>query len=106
MILAAHSLLETYSVLTRLPSPFRLSEDVALRLLESNWENAVLISLGPEEYWKLLRTSCQSSVSGGQIYDALIAACARKGKARFLLTLNPHHFLSFQDKDLEVRTPA
>jgi len=105
MILSAHSLLETYSVLTRLPVPYRLSEDTALKLLESNWARADMISLTADEYWKLLRTLQRSNVSGGMAYDALIAACARKGKASFILTWNPQHCLQFQDQDLQVRSP-
>jgi hypothetical protein len=45
-------------------------------------------------------------ISGGMAYDALIAACARKAKASFVLTWNPQHFLRFKDQDLDIRTPV
>ncbi len=106
MILSAHSLIETYSVLTRLPVPYRLSEETALKLLESNWGKTEVISLTADEYWKLFRTLYRNSISGGMVYDALIAACARKGKAGSILTWNPQHFLQFQDQDLQVRSPG
>jgi predicted nucleic acid-binding protein len=106
IILSAHSLLETYSVLTRLPVPYRLSEATALKLIETNWTKNEVVSLTSDEYWKLLRNVQRTNVSGGRVYDALVAACARKGKAKFILTWNPQHFMQFQNQSLEVRTPT
>jgi predicted nucleic acid-binding protein len=105
IILSAHSLLETYSVLTRLPAPYRLSEEIAFNLINVNWATTEVVTLTANEYWKLLHYLQQSKVSGGRVYDALVAACARKGKAKFILTWNPQHFLQFQDKAVQVRTP-
>jgi predicted nucleic acid-binding protein len=37
--------------------------------------------------------ACESEgLAGGPVYDALIAACARKAGVRAILTLNPDHF--------------
>jgi predicted nucleic acid-binding protein len=105
-VLAAHTLAETYSVLTRLPSPFRLSEGDALELLRLNWSKAQIVSLSATEYWAMLRECRDLGVSGGQVYDALIAACARKAKAGVLLTWNTDHFLPFRGMDLRVTLPA
>src|SRR3989304_3100937 len=37
-------------------------------------------------------------VSGGQVYDAVIAACARKARAQTLLTWNLDHFHRFRNE--------
>jgi predicted nucleic acid-binding protein len=105
-ILGAHSLVETYSVLTRLPYPYRLSEHDAFELLAQNFSKANVVSLTSVQYWSVLKQCRDSNISGGQIYDALIAACARKGKARTLLTWNGEHFAPFQDRELIVQSPV
>jgi predicted nucleic acid-binding protein len=105
-ILAAHSLVETYAVLTRLPYPYRLSENDAWELLEKNFSKTTIVSLTNAQYWKVLKECCSNKISGGQVYDAMIAACASKGKVRTLLTWNREHFLPFQDQHLIVQTPA
>lgn len=92
LVLAAHSLLETYAVLTRLPAPHRLGEADALTLLEANWGRADVVGLTPREHWEVLKTCRRLGAAGGQTYDALIAACARKAGARTLLTWNRRHF--------------
>ena len=37
LVIASHSLVETYAVLTRLPSPHRLTPATTMTLLEANW---------------------------------------------------------------------
>jgi predicted nucleic acid-binding protein len=104
-ILAGPSLAEAYAVLTRLPSPHRLSPGPALELLETNWGSSPVITLTDGEYWRVLRKARDQGVGGGQVYDALIAACARKGQAETLLTWNLDHFMRFQT-DLKIATPS
>ncbi len=91
-VLAAHSILESYAVLTRLPPPHRLAAADALAVLERNWTAADIVSLGGTDSWRLLRQGAAAGVAGGRVYDAAIAACARKGKAVELLTWNVKHF--------------
>ncbi len=105
LILAGHGLVETYSVLTRLPYPFRLSEKNAMELLTANWEKATVITLSSRECWQVLRSATERGLGGGQIYDAMIVSCARKGKARILMTWNLEHFAPFEDRDLKCVTP-
>jgi predicted nucleic acid-binding protein len=107
LALAAPALVEAYAVLTRLPAPHRLSPADALHLLADNFEkNAPTVALTPREYWLLMRVAPATSVYGGRIYDAVIAACARKAGARELLTLNLKHFESFADESLRITSPA
>jgi len=95
-VLAAHSILEGYAVLTRLPPPHRLAAPDAFAVLERNWGKADIVSLGGIDSWRLLRHVVESGVTGGRVYDAAIAACARKGKAVELLTWNVKHFAGVQ----------
>ena len=91
-VIAGHSLAEAYSVLTRLPTPRRLSPSDALALVSQNWRQARVAVLAPPDYWRLLQACKAEGIAGGQLYDALIAACGRRAGARAILTLNPDHF--------------
>jgi predicted nucleic acid-binding protein len=102
-VLAAPTLVEAYAVLTRLPPPHRLSGHDAWTLLESNWAETEAITLAASEYWRLLRGCRDEGVSGGQVFDAVIAACARKARAEMLLTWNVAHFARF--RHFLVRAP-
>lgn len=95
LVVAAPSLVETYAVLTRLPPPHRLSAHDAWRLLDANWSGSDVFALSASEYWRVIRDSRDSGVHGGRVYDAVIAACARKAGARTLVTWNLAHFHGF-----------
>src|SRR5262249_55945131 len=96
LLVAASALVEAYAVLTRLPPPHRLSPADALALLEVNFINsAKIITLDRRAYVTLLRRAPHEDIVGGRTYDAVIAACARKGKAATILTFNEQHFLPF-----------
>ena len=107
MVVAAPTLVEAYSVLTRLPAPNRLAPDVALHLVDANFvRGATGVALSVAEYWTLLRAAPGDGVSGGRMYDAVIAQCARRARVRALLTFNPSHFASFAGPDLAIVVPA
>ena len=93
LTVAAHALVETYAVLTRLPSPHRLATSDAWALVEANFvEESAVIALDATRQVSLLRTLSAQGIGGGRSYDALIAECARRGNASALLTFNPRHF--------------
>ena len=104
LVLAAHSLVETYAVLTRLPAPYRLRSEDALSLIESNWKGTPTIHLTGDETWRALLDTRRLGVIGGQTYDALIASIALKADASTLLTWNVRHFVAFSDR-IAVFTP-
>ncbi len=107
MMLAAHSLVEAYSVLTRLPRGRRLSPSDAMRIINRSFiSRGEVVSLNSEEYVEFLRRMSDQAVSGGQVYDALIVACAVKAKVGLLLTLNARHFLPLTGPNLTVATPG
>ncbi len=95
MVVAGHSLAETYSVLTRLPAPHRLRADDAIALIESNWRDTPIVHLTGSEMWSALREAQRRELIGAQMYDALIAIAALKAKAATLITWNVRNFVPF-----------
>lgn len=91
---AAHALVETYAVLTRLPPPHRLAPADAWAVVQGNFvESAMVVTLSGRDHVALLGRLADSGIGGGRSYDAIIAACAVKANAVELLTFNPRHFL-------------
>lgn len=74
--LAGHAWFETYSVLTRLPGARRRSPADAIRILVHNFPASVF--LGEAEAAELGQDLARLGVSGGTVYDALVAAAARQ----------------------------
>ena len=105
LVLAAHSLVETYAVLTRLPAPYRLRAEDALSLIESNWKGTPTIHLTGDETWRALFGARRIGIIGGQTYDALIASTALKAGASTLLTWNVRNFAAFSDR-IAVLAPS
>jgi predicted nucleic acid-binding protein len=106
MLIAGPTLIESYSVLTRLPPPHRLSPVDALALLDANFMRAKIIALGGRSYVTLLRRAADEGISGGQTYDAVIAACVLKGKAHALLTFNAGHFRPLAERGMNIVVPG
>jgi predicted nucleic acid-binding protein len=72
--LAGHAAWETFSVLTRLPPPARLSPAAATRVLAGNFPFTRF--LGQTESAALFERLEELGVSGGSIYDALVGSVA------------------------------
>jgi predicted nucleic acid-binding protein len=103
---AAHSLAEVYSTLTRLPGNQRMSSDQVLVLLDDIRNRFTLVALEPEEYCATIAEAAARGITGGTIYDALIARCALKAKATTIYTWNVEHFRRCgPDIAQRVRTP-
>jgi len=106
MFLAAHSLLETYAVLTGYPRGLAFSPADALNTIRRNYiERGEVVALSPEGYLELLLTAASNGITGGRTYDALVATTARKAGADVLLTFNTRHFQGLVP-GLEVVVPA
>ncbi len=108
LVVAAPTLVETYSVLTRLPAPHRLSPVDCRALIEANFspDTAEVVALSADGYRRLIHDAPASNLSGGRVYDAVIAACARSGHVDTLLTFNERHFTLFGGKDLAIVAPS
>lgn len=73
----AHVALESYSVLTRLPLPGRISPADAAQLLLRAFGGR-FVALSGAEQEKLLADLPGLGIAGGAVYDALVAATALK----------------------------
>lgn len=107
VVVPLHALVETYSVLTRLPKPLRLSPERAFDLLDRTLRGkADLPSLDGAAAFDLLAGFRDRELAGGSVYDAVIAEAALRAGARRLLTLNRDHFERVAPAGLEVLEPA
>lgn len=106
LLVAAHTLVEAYSVLTRLPAPHRMSPAAAVDLLGQNVPAFRLVALQAEDYWPVLSDCAARGIAGGTVYDGLIAANATVGGADVLLTLNERHMRRVAGDSLEVVAPS
>lgn len=83
----AHCLLETFSVLTRLPAPHRMLAEVVASYLDTRLGKHDVVALSADAQRALVATCAAQGLPGGAVYDALIAAtCAHAGA--HLLTLD------------------
>lgn len=73
--LVAHVELEAYSVLTRLPEPFRADPGLVARYLHDDFSGARL-TLPTRSRRELVQRLAKSSIAGGAVYDALVAVTA------------------------------
>ena len=106
LVLAAHSLAEAFSVMTRLPEPHRLRPEDALELIEANWGETRLVALTGSDYRSTLRRCRDAGIGGGAVSDALTAACAVKARVETVVTWDLAGFERFLEDDPAVRTPG
>ena len=74
-VMIGHALLESYSVLTRMPPPHRVPGSVAAAFLDRVTTSTPL-TLGASSHGALPSRLAGAAVTGGATYDALIAATA------------------------------
>lgn len=99
-VLAGHAAFETYSVLTRLPLPLRLSADQAA---------AVLTEAFPGDCWldaietrTLRERLAQLDIVGGSVYDALVGQAAVANR-HILLTRDRRAERTYRSLGVEYR---
>jgi predicted nucleic acid-binding protein len=92
------ALVESYSVMTRLPSPHRLRPEIAYQLLHDSFGGARIVGFSPRKAWTFLGECATTPTAGGRVYDAVIASAAVDAHARELLTFNPRDFELFGDR--------
>jgi predicted nucleic acid-binding protein len=81
--LPAHVLVESYSVLTRLPPPHRAPADVVEAFWRARFDEK-LLTLPAGDHRTLLRRCVDERVSGGSVYDALIGMTAKHAEATLI----------------------
>jgi len=90
----AHTLAELYASLTSMPLRPTINPETAERLISENIQKvARVIFLTNNDYQQVIKTLSKSGMSGGIVYDALIARAAEKFGADHLLTHNRKDFL-------------
>lgn len=85
----SHVLLETFSVLTRLPAPHQVAPKTAAELLERL--PLTVVTLPADAHVDVVSTLAPRGVRGGAIYDGLVAATAA------------HHSLLLVTRDRRAR---
>ncbi len=106
MVIAAHTLAEAYSVLTRRPPPDRVSPSQAVEMLRASFvAQSELTALDGPHYLTFLQNASERGVAGGRTYDALIAACAIYASVDAFLTFNERHFRPLLPASVEVVVP-
>jgi predicted nucleic acid-binding protein len=73
--LLAHAELESYSVLTRLPEPFRAEPALVAEYLHEDYPGRRMV-LPERERRSLVKKLASLAIAGGSVYDALVAATA------------------------------
>jgi len=106
LILPLPALVEAFAVMTRLPPPWRLRADDAHRLLRASFRgHCRVVGLDGDEAWALLEGALSAGISDGAVYDANIAACARKAGAAQLASFNRRHFERLDLGDMALLVP-
>lgn len=93
-MLPVHAGLESYSVLTRLPEPFRAAPETVAEYLARTFGERPL-TLGAAEQAALPTRLARLGISGGAVYDALIAVTAAAAGAR-LCTLDQRALVNYR----------
>jgi hypothetical protein len=89
---AAHSLVEVYATVTRMPGDHRLTAAQAMLFLSTLRERLTVIALDAAETFIALERFAALGIEGGTIYDAMLAFCALKADAETIHTWNLRHF--------------
>ena len=107
-VVAAHSIVELYSVLTRLPLQPRIDPDTARRIIRHDVVGSFgILALAADDHSALIDQLADNSIAGGATYDALILATARKAGVHQVLTLNTHDYERLAPMfDIQVVSPT
>ena len=99
--LVAHAALEAYSVLTRLPEPFRAPAAIVTEYLDANFAERRL-ALPVAEQRRMPELMERAGIRGGAVYDGLVALTARAAGAE-LLSLDVRAAETYARLDLRYR---
>jgi len=106
IVLPVHAILECYSVLTRIPAPYRLTPAIVSQTLDDSFALTALVAgVKAGGVWERIGDFSRLGFGGGQVYDALIAWCAADAGATVLLTWNLKHLAAVAPPSLSVREP-
>jgi predicted nucleic acid-binding protein len=93
VVLAHHSIIESYAVLTRLPADYRLSPAEAETVLtETLQNNASIAPFSSESVWDALHAFVGTPSAGGATYDAFIIHLLEQAEVDVIVTYNEADF--------------
>ncbi len=93
-------------MITRCPSPLRVTTRTAVRLLRTNLADHIEVAdVTPVDAWAAIEEVRLGGGSGGSVYDAVIAQSVARAGANVLFTWNVKDFLRVAPPGLEVRAP-
>ena len=93
VVVAHHSVLEAYAVLTRLPAQYRVGPDEAeIVLRETLQHNARLAPFGEGSMWNFMTGMTALPAAGGAAYDAFIVQLLSEAGAEAIVTYNVDDF--------------
>ena len=104
-VLPVPAWLEAFSVITRLPAPYRVDAATARSALNGVLDNAVLVPVSATAARSAVDAVTACGAAGGRVYDALIACSAHEAGAEILLTWNVKHFKEILPQGLSVAEP-
>ena len=100
---ALHSYAELYAVLSGKPGKPKLRPTDVDSMIERIDRVFTPINLTRREYRRVIHENASNGVSGGRLYDALILACALKGGADDIYTLNEKDFKALAPEAAHAR---
>ncbi len=89
-----------------MPGKHRISSEQGMLFVSNIRERLTVVALTANEYGDMLQKFTTIGIVGGTIYDALLAACARKAKAEALYTWNTRHYSQLGPEVMQIlKTP-
>ena len=105
--ISTHSIAELYAVMTRLPLLQPLSPQQVHDMIVNNLESFHSVNLENNDYLEIICNVARLNITGGGIYDAIIAQAALKANVDTLLTVNAKHFTRLGENIAKlVRDPS
>ena len=105
IVVAHHTVLESYAVLTRLPAPYRLGPAEADRALRGTLEAyATIAPFDGAAMWDVLDRIGQMPAAGGATYDAFIIEILKAAGVDAIATSNVEQFRRLS-RDLDIIDP-
>ena len=106
LVIAHHSVLEAYAVLTRLPGEWRVTPSEARDLLAATVQkNMEIAAYQSDGIFALVESLVVSSVMGGRSYDAFVLHILQSAGAEAVATFNPSRFRGLDDR-VRIIDPA
>ena len=102
--LIAHCALETYSVLTRLPTPHRASGPLVQGFLEAQFSLPFIV-MPARDQRRLTARLVELGIEGAAVYDALVALTAT-GAGATLISLDRRAATTYERCGVDVRLVA